>query len=243
MFNRSVFISIAIFCGTTSASIAADSKYCTTENFARVSKLYENRTHETAKTIFSVLNCGGGLSKKTKRAQFTALVGGLMHVSPELIDDIYSSAQEAGNLEAPKIFLDALWFCASDACKSKLKARPFSLPEEDITALLQESPPDPYSYPIASPADLDFLWGYFGGTGDTKVVQRIFDFVRSNWKYYETSEQIGVERRTLIGSARWSLTSMASQDQRVKSVLEAARTTSPEAVILLEIVEKDSGGT
>jgi len=228
----------AILLTTTNASFAG-TDYCTNDNFKRISRLYENQTHETAKIIFNILNCNDSLSKETKIQPFVAMVGGLMRSKQDLIDDVHASVESIENLQAPKIYLDALWFCASKACQTKLRKQPFSLPKEDVDALLKETPPDPLTLPLNSPASIDILWGYFTATGEPKIVQRIFDLVRSNWTYYDKPGDIGADKIMLIQSARWSLISMAAQHQKVQAVLEAARTKSPEAAALLKKVEEE----
>lgn len=240
MNKRIIALSIAILLITVGRSYAENSQYCTTDNFTRISKLYEHKTHETAQIIFNVLDCGGSLSRPTKMKPYVALIGGLMRENPELIEDVYASAQAVKNADAAKIVLDALWFCASDACRAKLRTRPFSLPQKDVDELLQETPPDPFTLALNSPASIDVLWGYFTATGDIKVAQRVFELVKSNWKFYDSPENIGSEKLILIQSARWSLVSMAVQHQRVKAVLESSQTNSPEALKLLEEVEEES---
>jgi hypothetical protein len=238
MLKRIGITILTIILTSASTLFAADTDYCTNENVSHISRLYEHRTHETAKILFNILDCGGSLSKKTKNKPYIALVGGLMRTNPELIEDIYASVESVKNLDAPKIYLDALWFCASAQCRTKLRSGPFSLPKEDVDALLKEMPPDPFTLPLNSPSSIDVLWGYFTATGESKIVQRIFDFVQSNWNYYETPGDIGPEQLVLIQSARWSLTSMAAQHQKVQAVLEAERNKSPEAAMLLTESEK-----
>lgn len=240
MNKRLIFLSMLLLFISFDATYAQTSDNCTADNFRRISSLYDYRTHETAKVIFNILDCGGSLSEPTKMKPYVALVGGLMQENPELIEDIYASAQTVRNADAAKIVLDGLWFCNTEPCRAKLRSRPFSLPQKNVDELLQETPPDPFSLPLDSPASIDVLWGYFTATGDKKIPQRIFELVKSNWKLYDSSETIGAEKRLLIGAARWSLVSMAAQHQRVKSVLETAKTTSPEASKLLDEVEQEA---
>ena len=227
---------------TARASFAAETDYCTKEYFGRISRLYENRTHDTAKILFNILDCNNSLSKKTKIRPYIALVGGLMRTNPELIDDLYRSVESIKNLDAPKIYLDALWFCATEQCRTKLRSGPFSLPQKDVEDLLKDTPPDPFTLPLDSPAAIDVLWGYFTATGEPKVVQRIFDFVKSNWKYYEAPGDIKPEQLVLIQFARWSLTSMAAQHQKVQAVLHDVRNKSHEASTIHFESEKEKQG-
>jgi len=235
------FISlIGLFLLSPGLLYSADSEICNKDNYSRIAKLYNNRSSATAQILFSILDCDSGLSKKTKRAQYVALIGGVMKKNPELIEDLYDSANKAKSIEAPKIFLDGLWICATKPCKDKLLSSPFSLPMKDIDALLKETPPDPYSFPITTPESIDFLWGYFISTGDIQIVKRIFGVVRSNWNSYNAQIMVGVNKRMLIESAKWSLVSMAIQHKLVKDALIAESDKFPEAIELLKEIEKES---
>ena len=94
-------------------SFAAGTDYCTKENYSRISRLYENQTHDTAKIVFNILNCNDSLSKKTKTQPFVAMLGGLMRSKPDLIEDIYASVESIQNLEAPKIYKSVLKYPAA----------------------------------------------------------------------------------------------------------------------------------
>jgi hypothetical protein len=99
----SVIVVINILIAACSCPLfAAELDFCTKENFSHISRLYENRTHETARILFNSLNCGGSLSKKTKNKPYVALVGGLMRTNPELIEDIYSSVESVQNSDEKK---------------------------------------------------------------------------------------------------------------------------------------------
>ncbi|KJS02826.1 MAG: hypothetical protein VR65_04055 [Desulfobulbaceae bacterium BRH_c16a] len=213
------------------SSFGEDSQYCTQEYFKKISTLYQNRNPETAKIIFQVLCCGDQISKESKRGQFTALVGGYMQENPSLIDHLFTSASSVKNTDAAKIYLDGLWLCSTNECRNKLKERPFQLPAEDVNNLLAESPPDLFSMPINDPATLDFLWGFFFGAGDTKIVDRVYQLLADNWKDLNSSDPIGANRRMLLAAARWSLVSIASQHEFVKDQLEKKNSTVAQALL------------
>jgi hypothetical protein len=202
------------------SSFGQESKFCSGEYHKKVMLLYQNRTPETAKIVFQILSCGGQISKESKRGQFVALVGGYMRENPALIDYLHASANSVESVDAAKIFLDGLWFCASKECKNKLKERPFQLPLKDVNNLLAETPPDPFSMPMENSATLDFLWGCFFGTGDTKIVERFINILDANWEELNSSEPMGVRKRMVLSAAHWSLVSIASQQGLVKKVLE-----------------------
>ena len=209
-----LLISIPVF------SFGEDSQYCSEKYYKKISPLYKNRNAETAKIVFQVLSCGGQISEESKRGQFVALIGGYMRENPNLIEHLLDSANATKNTDAAKIYLDGLWLCATNECRNKLKERPFKLPTEDINNLLAEQPPDPFSMPMSDPATLDFLWGYFFGTGDTKIVERFFTLLSDNWEALNSESTIGANKRLVLSAARWSLVSIASQQKRVKDVLE-----------------------
>ena len=208
-----------------------ESKFCTKEYYEKTSPLYQNRNPETATILFQVFSCGGQISKESKRGQFVSLIGGYMRENPELIESLYTSASSVDNTDAAKIYLDGLWFCSTKECQSKLKERPFQLPVKDVNNLLAESPPDPFSIPIDSPATLDFLWGYFFGTGDTKIVERVYNLLHSNWEELNSSEPMGASKRMLLSAARWSLVSIASQQDLAKRVLEKEKTLTAKELL------------
>ncbi len=218
---------------------AAESKACKHENYKMLSSLYQNPTEEMAGKVFEVLACEGGFSKPTKVKPYVALIGGYMRTNPKLLEKLYAGVSNAKDMNAPKLFLDALWFCGTEPCRAKLRARPFNLPQKDVDALLRETPPDPYTLAIDSPAALDLLWGYFTGSGENKIPQRIFDFVRSNWNLYDSTGSVTVEKLQLLRSARWSFVSMAAQHKKVRAVIDSLKNTSPEARALLTEVNKE----
>ena len=225
-------ISIPVSC------FGEESNFCSEEYYKKVMVLYQNRNPETARTVFQVLSCRGQISKESKRSQFVALIGGYMRENPALIDHLRVSANSAGNTDAAKIYLDGLWLCSTKECRSKLRERPFQLPIEDVNKLLTEPPPDPFSIPIEDPVTLDFLWGYLFGTGDARVVERIYKLIRDNWEALNSSESMGVNKRAVLSAARWSLVSLASQQELVRGVLE--REKSPIAKELLKEVNSDN---
>jgi hypothetical protein len=98
--------------------------------------------------------------------------------------------------------------------------------------ILQNPPPDPFLIPIEDPETLDFLWGYFFGTGDTKIVERIYDLLKDNWEALNSKNPMGTNKRLVLSAARWSLTSIAAQQGLVKNVLK--NKNSPVARALLE---------
>jgi hypothetical protein len=202
------------------SSYGEDTQFCTDEYYKKISVLYQNRNYETAKTIFQVLSCGGAISKPTKRGQYVALIGGYMRENPALIDPLLASANSVKNTDAAKIYLDGLWLCSTKECQKKLKERPFQIPIKDVNNLLAEPPPDPFSIPINDPATLDYLWGYFFGTGNTKIVERVYHLLRDNWEALNSSKSMGVNERLVLSAARWSLVSIASQHELVRNVLE-----------------------
>lgn len=217
-------------------SYGEGSKFCTEENYKKIMVLYQNRNSETAKTVFQILSCKERISDQSIRGQFVALVGGYMQKNPALIDHLLISARTAKNADAAKIYLDGLWFCSTRECKGKLRERPFELPVEDVDKLIAEPPPDPLSIPIKSPATLDFLWGYFFGTGDTRIVERIYGLISDNWEALNSNKSIGLDKRIVLSAAHWSLLSLASQQELVRSVLEKKKT--PVAEELLKKVNK-----
>lgn len=206
------------------SSYGEESKFCTEEYYKKLSVLYQNRNDETAKIIFQVLSCGGEISKPSRRGQYVALIGGYMRENPALIDSLLASANAVKNSDAAKICLDGLWLCSTKECQKKLKERPFQLPIKDVNNLLAEPPPDPFSIPINDSETLDFLWGYFFGTGDTTVVDRVYNLLRDNWEALNSSKQMGARKRMVLSAARWSLVSIASQHELVRKVLEQKNT-------------------
>ncbi len=205
-------------------SVGEESPFCTQEYYKKISVLYQNRNTETANIVFQVLSCGGQISKASKKGQMVALIGGYMRENPGLIDSLFASANSVDNTDAAKIYLDGLWLCSTKECQNKLKGSPFKLPAEDINKLLAEPPPDPFLIPIDDPATLDFLWGYLFGTGDTRVVERVYSLLSDNWKAFDSSEPIGANKRIVLSAARWSLVSIASQQEMVRTVLENKNT-------------------
>jgi len=201
-------------------SFGDESQYCSDENYKKISILYENNNTETANIVFQILSCEGHISKKSKRDQLNALVAGYMRKNPKLIHNLLTSANSANNNDAPQIFLDGLWICSTSDCKNKLRERPFKLPIEMVNKLIAEIPPDPYSIPINDPATLDFLWGYFLGSGDIKIVERVYMLLSDNWEAMNSKEPMGVNKRLTLSAARWSLVSIASQQELVKKLLE-----------------------
>lgn len=218
------------------SSYGEESKFCTEENYKKIMVLYQNRNPETAKIVFQILSCRKRIADLTIRDQLIALVGGYMQKNPALIDHLLVSASTAKNADAAKIYLDGLWFCSTRECKGKLRERPFELPMEDVEKLIAEPPPNPLSIPIGSPATLDLLWGYFFGTGDTRVVERIYSLISDNWEALNSKRSIGLDKRLVLSAARWSLLSLASQQEPVRSVLEKKKT--PVAEELLKQVNK-----
>jgi hypothetical protein len=202
------------------SSYGEESQFCREEYFKKASALYQNRNAETAKIIFQILSCEDAISKPTKRVQYIALIGGYMRENPALIDFLLASATSIKNADAAKIYLDGLWICSSKECQKKLKERPFQLPTKDVNNLLAEPPPDPFSIPINDSATLDFLWGYYMGTGNTKIVERVYYLLRDNWDALNSSEAMDLDRRMVLSAARWSLVSIASQHQLARNVLE-----------------------
>jgi hypothetical protein len=202
------------------SSYGEESQFCREDYYKKMSALYQNRNAETAKIIFPVLSCGDEISKPSKRGRLVALIGGYMRENPALIDPLLASANSVKNTEAAKIYLDGLWLCSTKECRKKLKERPFQLPIKDVNNLLAEPPPDPFSIQINDPATLDFLWGYFFGTGDTKIVERVYNLLRDNCEAFTSSESMGVNKRILLSAARWSLVSIASQQELARSALE-----------------------
>jgi hypothetical protein len=202
------------------SSYSEESQFCKAEYYKKISVLYQNRNPETARIIFQVLSCGGTISKQSRRGQYVALIGGYMRENPALIDPLLVSANSVKNTDAAKIYLDGLWLCATKECQKKLKERPFQLPIKNVNNLLAETPPDPFSMPIDDPATLDFLWGYFFGTGDAKVVERVYNLLCENWEALNSKESMGVSKRLVLSAARWSLISIASQHKLVREVLE-----------------------
>jgi hypothetical protein len=91
---------------------------------------------------------------------------------------------------------------------------------QDVNNLLQEPPPDPFSIPIQDPETLDFLWGYFFGTGDTKIVERIYNLLKDNWEALNSKDPMGTNKRLVLSAARWSLVSIAAKQALVKNVLK-----------------------
>jgi hypothetical protein len=218
-------------------SFGEESQFCSEEYYKKISVLYQNRNPETAKIIFQVLSCGDQMSKESKRGQFVALVGGYMRENPSLINHLLASATSVKNADAAKIYLDGLWLCSTNECRNKLKEQPFQLPAEDVSNLLAEPPPDPFSIPINDPATLDFLWGYLFGSGDTKIVKRVFSLLSNNWEALNSSEPMGARNRMVLSAARWSLVSIASQQELVRNVLE--KEESPVAKELLKEVNNN----
>ena len=214
-----------------------ESQFCTDEYYKKISVLYQNRNYETAKILFQVLSCGEAISKPTKRGQYVALVGGYMRENPALIDTLLTSANSVKNTDAAKIYLDGLWLCSTKECQKKLKERPFQLPIKEVNKLLAERPPDPFSIPINDPATLDFLWGYFFGTGDTKVVERVYNLLSDNWGALNSSESMGANKRIVLSAARWSLVSIASQHELVRNVLEKEKSIVAKE-LLKEVAKK-----
>jgi hypothetical protein len=207
-------------CFSSFASASAVSQYCTEKNLNNIQLLYLNRNHETAKTIFQVLSCEGRISVEARRGQFVALIGGYMRENPDLIDSLLISANTVESSDAAKIYLDGLWFCSTKECRNKLKTRPFQLPVKDINNLLAETPQNPLTMPIDNVETLDVLWGYFFGSGDTKIVLRIYNLVRENWDVLNSTEAMDVNKRMILSAARWSLISLASQQELIRKVLE-----------------------
>jgi len=154
-----------------------------------------------------------------------------MRENPTLIENLFTSANSVENTDAAKIYLDGLWFCSTKECQNKLKERPFQLPVGNVNNLLAETPPDPFSIPINDPATLDFLWGYFFGTGDTKVVERVYNLLSDNWEDLNSSKSMGASKRMVLSAARWSLVSIASQQELVKSVLEKEKSLAAKELL------------
>ena len=227
-------ISLLIMCAVIAPSLTSgeESSYCSEEYYAKVSLLYRNRNSDTAEIIFQILSCNDQISKDSKRGQFVALVGGYMRENPSLIDHLLESASSSKSPDAAKIFLDGLWLCSTEKCHNKLTKLPFQLSIQDVNNLLQNPPPDPFLIPIEDPETLDFLWGYFFGTGDTKIVERIYDLLKDNWEALNSEDPMGTNKRLVLSAARWSLTSIAAQQGLVKNVLK--NKNSPVARALLE---------
>ena len=200
-------------------SFGQSNTLCSDENYKKIMLLYQYNTLETAKNIFQILDCTKTLA--SNRAQYIALIGGFMQRNPQFIDTLYHSAQSTEHADtAAKIYLDALWVCHTKECQKKLKDHPFGLPEKDANALLAETPPDVFSIPMNNPATLDYLWSYFFGTGDTRIVKRFLHLLKKNWHSFNThNTTVGINKATVLSTARWSLISIAQQQKRVKRVL------------------------
>ena len=200
-------------------SFGENNKQCSEKNYKKIMLLYQYNNLETAKNIFQILDCTKTLI--SNRVQYIALIGSFMKKNPSLLDALYHSAQSTEHSDAAaQIYLDALWICNTKECHNQLKKQPFELPMKSVNTLLAETPPDVFSIPMKDPATLDYLWSYFFGTGDTKIVERFLNLLKKDWNNFNTHKtKIGINKAKVLSSARWSLISIAKQQKLVKRVL------------------------
>ena len=230
-----IFLLLIVSGCSVQASGKESLQVCTSENFSQLNALYRNTSEEFVANLFPILTCQGAIDIANRRGQYVSMVGGLLRENPNLITTVIDSATRSRNATAPKIVLDALWLCNSSECRKALAGRPYQLPQDDVDALLKQAPPDPYRMAIDSPAVLDYLWGYFLGTGDSKIPDRILSEILLRPRPQQGSTLI-----LTYGAARWSFLSMASQHEIIGNLLRARKGTSEEADRLLSELNKNA---
>jgi hypothetical protein len=109
----------------------------------------------------------------------------------------------------------AVWLsgepAAREVMKIELERRPafFKL----LLPLLAQEPPDPAELPLTSEAVLDYFWGAFFATGDTRYLLRIS--IPFAWDPDELAEMRDTRRQSLRDNAAWSFRSNASAHRAV----------------------------
>lgn len=213
------------------ASASASPSLCTKDNYDRLGKLYLHANTAFVQNLFLILSCEGAIDSPNRQAQYVSLVGGLLRNNSSLISTVMDSATVSKNSTATKVVIYALWLCSTPECRAVLESRPFSLHSKDIESLLKQAPMDPYHTPIDSPAALDYLWGYFLGTGDAAIPKRILEEV-----LLKGAPEQGGHSILTYGAARWSFLSLAEQHERIEELLRERKGTSKEAdELLLEL--------
>ncbi|MCP4076082.1 MAG: hypothetical protein GY744_07850 [Gammaproteobacteria bacterium] len=76
-----------------------------------------------------------------------------------------------------------------------------------------------------------FLLWYFYGTGDAKIIDRIFNFVDENWEELISINPVDTNKLMLINGARWSLIIVASQQDLVRRVIEQKQSSAAQDIL------------
>jgi hypothetical protein len=231
---RFIVISIIIFFSQGFCQSKADG-FCKKENFEKISKLHQHTDIQFAKSLFQIFSCEDWIEKKSNRGQLTGLLGGYFKANPTLIDTIYKTVHETKSLSAPGVYMDALWICGTKICDEKLKQQPFSLPLSDVNNLLSQPEPDPLLIKIDSPETIDFMWGYYTGSGNLEIPRRLFEYLKENWSDLLSEESIGTKSRLVLMAAEWSFSSQATQIPEIMKLVTEDNT--PNGKLILERIK------
>jgi hypothetical protein len=187
----------------------------------------------------------GYLKKESAGAPITSFLSLIFRSSSTAIE---SSLTDFSNYSPSEqqILLRALWLASTKQSKmhlQKLLAVQDSKGVNDNADLLNSYPPEIEKLPIESPYILDMLWGAFMATGDDKYIIQVISVLP-----YSTIKG-NIARLLVGGSARWSLTSNATQHKRVLDICMSQLEKQPQEVkeILSEVIseatkERTKGG-
>ncbi|MDR1191101.1 MAG: hypothetical protein LBK60_05460 [Verrucomicrobiales bacterium] len=163
------------------------------------------------------------LENETAVAPIIGFVSQVLRQYPELIKGRLDDLKKIPPSQLKTCAL-MLWYSDTPAAKKILA---------QIDYRVNEPVPSIGDKKIERPEDLDFCWGWFFATGDTRALDPIIsalDFGKyaGALKKFKASAQTVADRDAAVkdamfGAARWSLTANGKQDPTVSAHLRAAR--------------------
>lgn len=167
-----------------------------------------------------------------------------LHPQPELINQAIifigsSEISKGKNSQAPIVMIfSSLFSKYGDSKKSKWKRTINGIDEPAksmLTFAINNTPFEILNKTVSSPSKNDMNWACFFITGETKYL----DSIISELKYCDDRSNL---RLFLAGtSAKWSLSSNARQDDRVREYIESLKSKGDSKMRILasEILEKN----
>jgi hypothetical protein len=164
----------------------------------------------------------------------TPLVAFISHVFAQNPARIAGWSQALSAMQEPNrtALWTALWWSATKEGKDALDGIMKGLPPKAQTFLQTQMahPPQPFDQQdISTPAVLDELWASWSATGEERYVRRLMTVLP-----WAAAEQKDLNKMTIGGAARWSLTSNAQQHPRVLKLCMQVRDNDPQLRPYLE---------
>ncbi|QQR69486.1 MAG: hypothetical protein IPI58_02075 [Alphaproteobacteria bacterium] len=225
---------LVVFAGCSSAFATSDN-FSDTEQLNRwITYYYSKPEPLRVADAISAASSKGLTHNGQETTPFIGFIAGVINKTPSMAQHLAKYLVSLPHADQHMVIL-SIWYSSYPDAEHLLQNIKTSIPQhkEIIDKLLANNRPSLLELPMEKgPWVLDMLWGYFMATGDEAPVVRIITALP--W----INIRDDTSRLLVGGAARWSLTSNATQHERVMAICRKEVESQPDEVktLLQEVI-------